>query len=94
MNISPVQVLKQLPTKKESIEYVEMTTEQQSHYDGLKESLRRDIDDTEDKSRKGSKLSSALMELRKMANHPLLLRRHYDDEKLTKMSHLMLKVGT
>lgn len=38
--------------------------------------------------------SSMLMNLRKVANHPLLIRNHYDDKKLTRMSELMLKEPT
>lgn len=33
-----------------------------------------------------------MMQLRRAANHPLLLRRFYDDDKLLSMSKLMLKV--
>lgn len=35
---------------------------------------------------------SALMELRKLANHPLLMRKEFTDEKLKEMSKLMLRV--
>lgn len=33
-----------------------------------------------------------MMQLRRAANHPLLLRRFFDDEKLLSMSKLMLNV--
>ena len=69
-----------------------MTPDQQNRYDDLKASLIQDIKDTEDAGRKGIKKNCALMELRKMANHPLLLRHHYTDDKLKEMAHLMLKV--
>ena len=38
-------------------------------------------------------LCNVMMQLRKMANHPLLHRQYYTTEKLKAMSKLMLKVG-
>lgn len=38
-------------------------------------------------------LCNVMMQLRKMANHPLLHRQYYTAEKLKAMSKLMLKVG-
>ena len=38
-------------------------------------------------------LCNVMMQLRKMANHPLLHRQYYTTEKLKTMSKLMLKVG-
>ena len=37
-------------------------------------------------------LTNVMMQLRKMANHPLLHREHYTTTKLAAMSQLMLKV--
>ena len=47
-----------------------------------------------DKEIGGKKGASMMMELRKAANHPLLLRNHYSDAKLKQMSKLMLKEPT
>lgn len=38
-------------------------------------------------------LCNVMMQLRKMANHPLLHRQYYTAEKLKAMSKLMLKVS-
>lgn len=38
-------------------------------------------------------MCNVMMQLRKMANHPLLHRQYYTAEKLKEMSQLMLKVG-
>lgn len=38
-------------------------------------------------------LCNVMMQLRKMANHPLLHRQYYTTEKLKAMSKLMLKVS-
>lgn len=37
-------------------------------------------------------MCNVMMQLRKMANHPLLHRQYYTPEKLREMSQLMLKV--
>jgi SWI/SNF-related matrix-associated actin-dependent regulator 1 of chromatin subfamily A len=39
-------------------------------------------------------MCNVMMQLRKMANHPLLHRQYYTPEKLKEMSQLMLKVRT
>lgn len=41
---------------------------------------------------KNSDMGNAMMQLRKMANHPLLHRQYYTNDKLRTMSTLMLKV--
>lgn len=41
---------------------------------------------------KNSDMGNAMMQLRKMANHPLLHRHYYTADKLKTMSKLMLKV--
>lgn len=41
---------------------------------------------------KSSDMGNAMMQLRKMANHPLLHRQYYTNDKLRTMSTLMLKV--
>lgn len=42
---------------------------------------------------KNTEMCNVMMQLRKMANHPLLHRQYYTAEKLKEMSQLMLKVG-
>lgn len=41
---------------------------------------------------KNTEMCNVMMQLRKMANHPLLHRQYYTAEKLKEMSQLMLKV--
>ncbi|PIK56659.1 putative regulator of chromatin subfamily A containing DEAD/H box 1-like [Apostichopus japonicus] len=86
------QVLAELPKKIIQVEVCPMVPTQQIFYQELKASLHRN------KDLKGSSLSkntmSALMELRKLANHPLLMRRLYTNEKLKEMSKLMLREPT
>ncbi|KAI8498571.1 ATP-dependent helicase smarcad1 [Branchiostoma belcheri] len=75
-------VLTQLPKKHEQVERCPMTDTQAR----LSRSLK-----TEDGS---STLSGAMMQLRKMANHPLLHRTYYTLDKLRDMSKRMLKEPT
>lgn len=74
-----------------------MSASQELKYMELVENYTREIkykkitfedDEPEEKFQKGAGM---LMNLRKAANHPLLLRQYYDDQKLRKMSQLMLK---
>ena len=85
------QVLKQLPKKTEHLEYTDMTEEQEKNYKELKVTLSQAVRGV-GSDRKTSGIA-ALMKLRQMANHPLLSRTHYHDEKLTEMAHLMLQVS-
>lgn len=43
---------------------------------------------------KNSEMGNVMMQLRKMANHPLLHRQYYTADKLKMMSTLMLKVSS
>jgi len=52
----------------------------------------RNIDKIPNNSSVKKALSNALMQLRKMANHPLHFRQHYTDDKLRIMSKLIRKV--
>uniref|UniRef100_H3DJN5 DNA helicase n=1 Tax=Tetraodon nigroviridis TaxID=99883 RepID=H3DJN5_TETNG len=78
-------VLKQLPAKEENIETCSMSEKQRALYQSLFMKLKR--------STTGEKreLCNVMMQLRKMANHPLLHRQYYTAEKLKAMSKLMLK---
>ncbi|XP_070819782.1 SWI/SNF-related matrix-associated actin-dependent regulator of chromatin subfamily A containing DEAD/H box 1A [Chaetodon trifascialis] len=82
------EVLKQLPAKEEKVEFCSMSEKQQVLYQTLFKKLKS--------STNGEKreLCNVMMQLRKMANHPLLHRQYYTTEKLKAMSKLMLKEPT
>ncbi|CAL8344834.1 unnamed protein product [Lota lota] len=82
------EVLQQLPAKEEKIEFCPMSEKQRTLYQALFKKLKR--------STTGEKreLCNVMMQLRKMANHPLLHRQYYTSEKLKTMSKLMLKEPT
>ncbi|XP_071800624.1 SWI/SNF-related matrix-associated actin-dependent regulator of chromatin subfamily A containing DEAD/H box 1B-like isoform X2 [Asterias amurensis] len=89
------QVLKQLPKKSETILKCPMIASQQECYNNIKMALTQDLRNLGDGSKiKLTKLSCAMMQLRKGANHEMLMRNHYDDAKLRQMSKLMLKEPT
>ncbi|XP_020499117.1 SWI/SNF-related matrix-associated actin-dependent regulator of chromatin subfamily A containing DEAD/H box 1A [Labrus bergylta] len=82
------EVLKQLPEKEEKVEFCPMSEKQKVLYQSLLKKLKG--------STNGEKreLCNVMMQLRKMANHPLLHRQYYTTEKLKAMSKLMLKEPT
>uniref|UniRef100_A0A672JBS4 DNA helicase n=1 Tax=Salarias fasciatus TaxID=181472 RepID=A0A672JBS4_SALFA len=82
------EVLKQLPAKEENVEYCPMSEKQQVLYQTLFKKLKTSINGEK------RELSNVMMQLRKMANHPLLHRQYYTTEKLKAMSKLMLKEPT
>ncbi|XP_026703418.1 SWI/SNF-related matrix-associated actin-dependent regulator of chromatin subfamily A containing DEAD/H box 1 isoform X2 [Athene cunicularia] len=84
------EVLKQLPPKKDLIELCAMSEKQEQLYCDLLNKLKKTINSNE----KNSDMGNVMMQLRKMANHPLLHRQHYTTEKLRAMSMLMLKEPT
>ncbi|XP_069711721.1 SWI/SNF-related matrix-associated actin-dependent regulator of chromatin subfamily A containing DEAD/H box 1 [Phaenicophaeus curvirostris] len=84
------EVLKQLPPKKDIIELCPMSEKQEQLYSDLLNKLKKSINGNE----KNSDMGNVMMQLRKMANHPLLHRQYYTTEKLRKMSKLMLKEPT
>ncbi|XP_015792513.1 SWI/SNF-related matrix-associated actin-dependent regulator of chromatin subfamily A containing DEAD/H box 1 [Tetranychus urticae] len=100
-----IDVLKQLPSKTEHIKSCPMEAQQELTYMELVENYTREIrysgknifenivesDENLCKLRRGAGM---LMELRKAANHPLLLRRHYNADKLREMARLMLTEPT
>ncbi|CAM4716053.1 unnamed protein product [Leuciscus chuanchicus] len=79
------EVLKQLTPKVEKIEMCPMSDAQQKLYEKLFKSLK--------KTPNGDKreLCNVMMQLRKMANHPLLHRQYYTSDTLAAMSKAMLK---
>lgn len=82
------EVLKQLPAKEEKIEFCSMSEKQQALYEALFKKLKST---TIGEKRE---LCNVMMQLRKMANHPLLHRQYYTTEKLQAMSQLMIKEPT
>ncbi|KAL1921144.1 uncharacterized protein VTP21DRAFT_10860 [Calcarisporiella thermophila] len=84
------QVLKDIPPKHERIEYCELTPAQREHYDELVEVTRRELRERRE-GKVGGITANVLMTLRKAANHPLLFRRLYHDEKLRIMSREIMK---
>uniref|UniRef100_W5N5I9 DNA helicase n=1 Tax=Lepisosteus oculatus TaxID=7918 RepID=W5N5I9_LEPOC len=82
------EVLKQLPSKEEKIEFCAMTEKQGKLYSALFEKLKRSVNGEK------KELCNVMMQLRKMANHPLLHRQYYTEDKLRQMSKLMLKEPT
>ncbi|KFQ47151.1 SWI/SNF-related matrix-associated actin-dependent regulator of chromatin subfamily A containing DEAD/H box 1, partial [Nestor notabilis] len=84
------EVLKQLPPKKDFTELCAMSQKQEQLYCDLLKKLKKNIKSNE----KNSDMGNVMMQLRKMANHPLLHRQYYTNDKLRKMSKLMLKEPT
>lgn len=95
-------VLKSLPKKSESVIKCTMTKRQSKLYRELVNSIKRDIGEqideflTEDNTSDTDTQSGAglLMAMRKLANHPLLMLRHYTKTTLRKMAALMLMEPT
>ncbi|XP_030046556.1 SWI/SNF-related matrix-associated actin-dependent regulator of chromatin subfamily A containing DEAD/H box 1 isoform X2 [Microcaecilia unicolor] len=85
-----IEVLKQLPPKQDRIEFCPMTDRQDQLYADLFNKFKKSISSSE----KNTELCNVMMQLRKMANHPLLHRQYYTEEKLRNMSERMLKEPT
>nr|XP_033814110.1 SWI/SNF-related matrix-associated actin-dependent regulator of chromatin subfamily A containing DEAD/H box 1 isoform X2 [Geotrypetes seraphini] len=84
------EVLKQLPPKQDHIEFCPMTDKQDQLYADLYNKFKKSISSSD----KSTELCNVMMQLRKMANHPLLHRQYYTEEKLRIMSKHMLKEPT
>uniref|UniRef100_A0A1A8CMH2 DNA helicase n=1 Tax=Nothobranchius kadleci TaxID=1051664 RepID=A0A1A8CMH2_NOTKA len=82
------EVLKQLPSKEEMVEFCPMSEKQKALYEALLKKLKSTTNGEK------RELCNVMMQLRKMANHPLLHRQYYTTEKLQAMSKLMLKEPT
>ncbi|XP_059506013.1 SWI/SNF-related matrix-associated actin-dependent regulator of chromatin subfamily A containing DEAD/H box 1-like isoform X2 [Stegostoma tigrinum] len=83
------EVLQQLPPKQDRVEICSMSDKQEQAYAALYKKLKRSINSNEK-----NELCNVMMQLRKMANHPLLHRQYYTVEKLRKMAKLMKKEPT
>ncbi|NXN95300.1 SMRCD regulator, partial [Rhinopomastus cyanomelas] len=84
------EVLKQLPPKKDVIELCAMSDKQEQLYCDLVNKFKKTVNSNE----KNSDMGNVMMQLRKMANHPLLHRHYYTTDKLKTMSMLMLREPT
>jgi len=87
-----VDVLKELPEKTDEIVICDMTPSQEAKYNSLVDFYRKrreEMDLKEEKKTVG--LLDALMELRKTANHPLLVRNLYTDEKIKEMANIIVE---
>ncbi|VDK23139.1 unnamed protein product [Anisakis simplex] len=80
-----INVLSYLPKKIERVICCKMSEEQQRIYDDLIREYR-EMDANCDKMTIGR-----LMELRKIANHPLLYRRQYTDDRVIKIANVLCK---
>jgi SWI/SNF-related matrix-associated actin-dependent regulator 1 of chromatin subfamily A len=83
------EVLKELPNKFEKIIYCEATEYQRKLYDQALEISRSNFNNSNDdntNTKTNKQINNTLMELRKIADHPLLIRNLYTDEKLRPMS--------
>jgi len=83
------EVLKELPNKFEKIIYCEATEYQRKLYDQALEISRSNFNNSSDdntNTKTNKQINNTLMELRKIADHPLLIRNLYTDEKLRPMS--------
>ncbi|XP_032814783.1 SWI/SNF-related matrix-associated actin-dependent regulator of chromatin subfamily A containing DEAD/H box 1 isoform X3 [Petromyzon marinus] len=84
-----IDVLQHLPRKSERMELCPMSERQASLYTQLVQSFKKSSDGV-----KTTELCNVMMQLRKMANHPLMHRHLYTDDKIRQMSQLILKEPT
>ncbi|XP_068617188.1 SWI/SNF-related matrix-associated actin-dependent regulator of chromatin subfamily A containing DEAD/H box 1A [Brachionichthys hirsutus] len=82
------EVLKQLPAKQQRVDSCAMSDRQEALYQTLFEKMKAPTNGQK------RELCNVIMQLRKMANHPLLHRQYFTTEKLKIMSKLMLKEPT
>jgi SWI/SNF-related matrix-associated actin-dependent regulator 1 of chromatin subfamily A len=82
------EVLKELPNKYEKVIYCEATDYQRKLYKQTLEISRSNFNNNTDDSvnAETKQINNVLMELRKISDHPLLIRNLYTDEKLKPMS--------
>ncbi|XP_021366785.1 SWI/SNF-related matrix-associated actin-dependent regulator of chromatin subfamily A containing DEAD/H box 1-like [Mizuhopecten yessoensis] len=80
------EVQKQLPKKLECVEFCEMIPEQAEGYHNLVNKFQQELRESTGGPGESKGGAAMLMQLRKAANHPLLLRKHYTDKLLREMS--------
>ena len=87
-----VQVLRDLPAKIEEVIHCDPTENQLARYRQLVAESRKDYrTEAINGTKEVNKLNNILMQLRKMACHPVLHRYHYQDEQLLAMSKDILR---
>ncbi|XP_061406540.1 LOW QUALITY PROTEIN: SWI/SNF-related matrix-associated actin-dependent regulator of chromatin subfamily A containing DEAD/H box 1A-like [Lethenteron reissneri] len=84
-----IDVLQHLPKKSERMELCPMSERQAPLYTQLVQRFKKTSDGV-----KRTELRNIMMQLRKMANHPLMHRHMYTDDKIRQMSQLILKEPT
>ncbi|CAG0918409.1 unnamed protein product [Notodromas monacha] len=85
-------VLRDLPPKSEEVIRAPMDAHQQKLYDKFLKSVRDDVTAAkENGTLTGGGGIAIMMQLRKLANHPLLMRFHYDTAKLRTLTKLLLR---
>ena len=87
MTMIPRQVLMQLPKKEEEVKYCPLLPSQQELYNSLLQKFSQEVEGAP-----GGGIAM-FMQLRKAANHPLLIRSHYDDRRLLQMANALAKVA-
>ena len=85
------QVLKYLPKKHRRVQHCELSESQRVIYEDEKMRALKVITAREAGERVGNETSNVMMSLRKASLHPLLFRRHYNDDILAKMAKACLK---
>ncbi|XP_076467265.1 LOW QUALITY PROTEIN: SWI/SNF-related matrix-associated actin-dependent regulator of chromatin subfamily A containing DEAD/H box 1-like [Babylonia areolata] len=81
-------VLTQLPKKTEEVRRCPLLQNQQELYASLVHKFSQEVEKSGSDQGGGMAM---FMQLRKAANHPLLLRQHYNDEKLMKMARALAR---
>ena len=84
-------VLKELPKKREQPVYCQMSDFQRETYDNLR-TLYRKKNEALGNNVANKALLGQMVELRKAASHPLLIRTLYTDAKIKEMAELITKV--
>lgn len=80
------EVLGDLPAKTDEVKRCALTEKQRNMYDKLVAEFSAETAEVMNENRTGM-----MMQLRKLANHPLLVRNYYDEKKL-KVYSLMRKI--
>lgn len=83
------EVLKELPQKTIEELHVELTKEQRSFYTEIQEIVRSKLSASEKADIGLRDLRNQFVQLRKVANHPLLQRKHYSVDILRKMAKIL-----
>lgn len=87
-----IQVLRDMPPKTEDLILCEPTSTQRDYYRQLIETTRKDYNANDSNTPLDSnRLSNIMMQLRKMACHPMLHRLRYTDDSLLPMSKDILR---